>query len=75
MKRPYAILCEKGGDPVPLQLMVRESESAPGRLKVIFVASAEEGLRAISATDAKLLVKPSADAKIALGVEFRLEMN
>lgn len=36
MTRPYAILCDAEGKPLEASLSIRESESAPGRLKVGF---------------------------------------
>lgn len=74
MQRTAGFLFNDEG-PALIEALVRESTSAPGRLKVLFVAEVREGTRVIA--EDKEFPAP-ADAlghTLPVADEFRLEMN
>ena len=76
MSRTAVIASNSNGEPLLIRLSVRESETAPSRIKVGFAVNTEEGL---GATDGQRVQKiPSPDdlpSEVMIEREFRIEMN
>lgn len=76
---PLVIAVNDKGAPLELELTVRESETAPGRLKVGMVIPTAGGIsgRDESGVQHEMEQKPPGKLppKIPTCVEFRLEMN
>lgn len=80
MDKPAIVLIsDADGVPKTVALRVRESETAPGRLKVHFAVSTTAGLtgRGIVGVSgsAPLPIPEDAPDEVPISPEFRLEMN
>lgn len=76
--RPVAITTDRNGVPLEAVLTIRTSETMPGRLKVCLVMPVTNGLGAMTNDgDVEVAAVPSENIpeQIAMGPEFRLEMN
>lgn len=76
--RPVAITTDRNGVPLEAVLTIRGSETMPGRLKVCLVLPVKNGLGAITNTGETEIAEVPAENipdEIAMGPEFRLEMN
>ena len=76
--RPVAITTDRNGVPLRSVLTVRASETMPGRIKVCLVMPVTNGLGAMSSEGDVQVADVPADEipdQIAMGPEFRLEMN
>jgi hypothetical protein len=81
MTRATAFIVTPAGMPAVCQLSVRESTTAPNRLKVGFVADLEEGSQVMAtgaAAEQMGELSPLPEGAVGTGFispEFRLEMN
>ena len=74
--RPVAITTDRSGVPLDGELKIRESETMPGRLKVCLVVAVTNGLGAINGSgEVEIADLPEIPEVLAMGPEFRLEMN
>lgn len=74
--RPVSITTDKNGVPLEGVLTIRNSEAMPGRLKVCLVLPIKNGLGAIDGHgEVEIADLPELPEQIAMGPEFRLEMN
>lgn len=79
MKRPLMLLMNPDGTPAKIELAMRPSTSAPGRVKAVFATKLEEGayIHAPNGT-AKIpsaMVQLAENEKLAIGSEFRIEVT
>ena len=85
MERPTALTANDKGQPLLLTLQMRDSETAPGRMKVTMTLDRSKGLTVVASPPGgklqllavKDMPKLPEDAPDILGIcpEFRLEMN
>lgn len=74
--RDAAFIIDGDGLPTITELAVRESTTAPGRLKVAFVCDVPSDATVCVPTKADSLPLPKGiEGKIMMGDEFRLELN
>jgi hypothetical protein len=75
--RKLALLTDEAGAPIKAELLMRESTSAHGRIKVTLAAPVENGLAVLDPEGELHPSKlPDTEATMAaLCPEFRLEMN
>lgn len=76
--RPVVITTDRNGVPLEGHLTIRTSETMPGRLKVCLVMPVTNGLGAMTGDGDVEVADVPQDAipdEIAMGPEFRLEMN
>lgn len=75
---PIVIAVTKTGEPISLKITVRESTTAPGRIKVGLMLPTTEGVRARD-PEGHVIKIESFPAEVPdlmpTGNEFRLEMN
>jgi hypothetical protein len=74
--RPLALILN-GGLPAQVELTIRESEAAPGRLKVgLKLNTGSSGNRSVFAADGQTAeVDANVPTEVLISPEFRLEMN
>lgn len=76
MIRPAAFFIHQDGLPVLADLSIRESTTAPARLKVGFTMDIHAGVLLMSPSDPDPMPPPDGfEGRGLLGAEFRLEMN
>lgn len=74
---PMAMAVNKKGEPLQIEMTVRESQTAPGRLKIGFVIPTAGGIAGIDQNGDKVSMDTPSELppKIPTCPEFRLEMN
>lgn len=76
MQRATAFFIQEDGLPVLCELVVRESTTAPSRLKVAFAATIEEGAQLMVPEESDPMPLPDGfEGKGLLAPEFRIELN
>lgn len=76
MTRTAIIASDSEGQPLMLRLQVRESSTAPARLKLGFTVSTENGLAATDGQKVQPIPSPEdIPGEVMIENEFRVELN